>query len=85
MELNNPDNHPTHKTLAETNPEPIVDMATPTVTYFGYAKLGVRQNDAKWKIVRKTINLTITITEYADGNMEYDNVWNDRTSLNYSR
>lgn len=85
MEVDNQDNHPTVKTLTETNPAPIVDVASASVTYKGYAKLGTGEDKPKWKIERITITGTVTKTEYADGNMNYDNIWADRASLTYSR
>lgn len=47
----------------------------------------VSENDARWcikKMTITTVNDVQTIVEkYADGNLEYDNVWNDRASLTY--
>lgn len=47
----------------------------------------VLQNMARWCIKKTTIttvnNVQTVVEEYADGNLEYDNVWNDRASLTY--
>jgi hypothetical protein len=76
------------KTLTETQPAPIVDQLSATVAYKGYADLGTKTSEAKWKIIRITspVGATgVTLTEYADGNMYYDNVWDDRATLFYGR
>jgi len=88
MELGGPgaeDQEPIVRTLTEAQPVPIVDVASGTVTYRGYAQLGTKTSAAKWKITRTTITGTVTLTEYADGDMKYDNIWNDRAGLTYSR
>jgi len=61
-----------------------IDEASSTVTYIGYAAVGSKTSDAVWKIKRITKSGTETIIEYADGNSNYDNVWDNRTSLDYS-
>jgi hypothetical protein len=60
-----------------------VDEASGTVTYIGIASVGTLASEAKWQIYRMTISGTETIIEYADGNAEFDNVWNNRASLTY--
>jgi len=90
MNENDQDKYPTMKTLTETLPAPIVDEASTTVSYFGWSSLGTKTTDAKWKIARvtkasATTPYGVVITEYADGDMNYDNIWNNRASLNYSR
>ena len=77
---------PTIRLLSETQPKPIVDVFSATVTYRGYASLGTLTSAPGWKIERDTIVGNITTTEYADGNMFFDNVWNNRnTTIQYSR
>lgn len=70
---------------SDLQPSPIVDEASSTITYIGYANLGVSENSDGWKIMRISKIGTVTLTEYADGDMLYDNIWNQRTSLNYFR
>jgi hypothetical protein len=60
-----------------------VDEASTTVTYFGEAIPGTSLSSALWRIKRLTVSGTVTITEWADGNGNFDNVWNDRASLTY--
>lgn len=90
MELGGPgaeDQEPIVRTLTEAQPVPIVDVASGTVTYRGYAQLGTPTSAPKWKITRTTVTGGVTLTEYADGNMLYDNIWNNRASgtVKYSR
>ena len=57
---------------------------TSNTTYVGTAEIGSLQSSASWKIFRMVDNsgdLTIT---YADGNDNFDNIWDNRASLSYS-
>jgi hypothetical protein len=90
MKLEDQDAYPVHKTLTESQPAPIVDIKTTKITYMGYAALGTLTSRPEWKILRITTASAVApsgvvITEYADGNMNYDNVWDDRYILSYSR
>lgn len=61
-----------------------IDQANATTTYVGEAQIGSATSSAVWKIkkiVCADSDLTIT---YADGNKNYDNIWDNRASLNYS-
>ena len=52
--------------------------------YEGEAEPGSDSNDAVWRIKRTvTAGNSITVT-WADGNSNFDNVWDDRTTLSYS-
>lgn len=62
----------------------IVDEASSTVTYIGKAQPGSLENAAVWQIKKITISGTETITTYADGDADFNNVWDDRASLSYS-
>lgn len=74
------DKFPRVSTLSESQPAPIVDEVSASLSYIGYAPLGASQGDAKWKILRITKTGNVTITEYADGDMLYDNIWTSRAS-----
>jgi hypothetical protein len=52
-----------------------------TYTYVGQSSPGAANADAVWRIKRIT-NATTTIT-FADGNANFDNVWDNRASLTY--
>ena len=55
-----------------------------STTYYGYAlSLGADPTAAIWKIRREVTTSTVTAASYADGNGNYDNVWNNRASLTY--
>jgi hypothetical protein len=54
------------------------------VSYLGEAPPGTATSAAKWRIRRiTTVGNDVTI-EWADGNGNFDNVWDDRVSLSYS-
>lgn len=55
-----------------------------TLAYLGLASPGDATSAAKWMIQRlATDGQDVTIT-FADGNGEFDNIWDDRASLSYS-
>lgn len=62
----------------------IVDEASSTVTYVGEASPGDATSDSTWKIKKISISGSITSILMADGDANYDNVWDDRASLSYS-
>lgn len=59
------------------------DTTTANVTYVGKAKIGCAGSAALWQIMKidETTGLVIT---WADGNVNFDNVWDNRASLSYS-
>ena len=60
-----------------------LDDYSATVSYVGYAAVGVTGSEAFWKIKRMTTSGTVLTIEWADGNEEYDNIWNNRVALTY--
>jgi hypothetical protein len=72
-------------TQAERNPDPIIDQASASVRYVGYAPLGTPQTSANWMIKRVTTTGTVTITEYANGEMTFRTAWSARATAQYSR
>lgn len=61
-----------------------LDVVSDTVTYVGKAPPGTATNAAAWQVYRMTSNAEGDLTiEYADGDGEFDNVWNDRATLTY--
>lgn len=61
-----------------------IDEVSDTLVYVGYAMVsGANAAQAAWKI--KIIEKIGTVWEirYADGDELYDNVWNNRYSINY--
>lgn len=61
-----------------------VDEASATVTYVGQAQDGSDIADPVWQIQRITSSGGATEIEWADGNNDFDNVWDDRSSLTYN-
>ena len=58
------------------------DTSTFKVTYIGTALTGSIESNPVWKIKKIDSNSGIVIT-WADGNNNFDNIWNDRISLTY--
>ena len=61
-----------------------IDEVSTTLTYFGSAAVGSSEGSAVWKIKRLSISGAITSVAYADGNINYDNIWANRASLTYT-
>lgn len=62
----------------------IVDEASSTVTYIGKAEPGSAENAAVWQIKKITISGTETITTWADGDAQFNNIWDNRLSISFS-
>lgn len=62
----------------------LLDEASSTVLYVGQAVLGSATSAAFWRMRRITTSGTVTTVAYADGNANFDNVWDNRASLSYS-
>jgi hypothetical protein len=54
-----------------------------TYQYFGYATIASDEAAAVWKISRLT-SANPQALMWADGNADYDNVWDDHATLSYS-
>ena len=62
----------------------LIDEVSESLTYIGSAAPGTSTSLSAWKISRLQITGSITALEFADGNKQYDNVWDNRASLSYS-
>ena len=61
------------------------DSVSSTLAYVGKRAPGAASSAAVWQIKRLTFSSAGDVTlEVADGNLNYDNVWDDRASLTYS-
>lgn len=60
-----------------------IDEASATVTYIGSAAPGTAASAASW-LIKKIDSSSGTIITFADGDPQFNNVWNDRASLTYS-
>jgi len=79
------------KTLYGVSREDVVDGFSVKVeelaggiTYVGKAEVGSLSSNPVWKIMKITESSGTTDVEYADGNDYFDNIWDNRASLNYS-
>ncbi len=61
-----------------------LDDAGGGVTYVGKAVAGSATSGAVWQIQRITESDQDLIIQWADGNINFDNVWDNRASLSYS-
>jgi len=61
-----------------------LDKVSGTVSYVGQALPGSSPASAVWMIKRLTEVAGDLTIEYADGNDNYDNIWDDRVVLSYS-
>jgi hypothetical protein len=61
------------------------DNSTAPVSYKGEANAGTAVSSASWRISKITSAVDGSVTiEWADGNTNFDNIWNNRASLSYS-
>ena len=63
-----------------------LDYSSGNLIYQGKAVPGSSKASAVWRIAFFTYDVDDNLTDlqFADGNLNYDNIWNDRTSLSYS-
>lgn len=61
-----------------------VDSGDSTITYVAAAKPGSLTSAASWQIRRITVTGDATAIEWADGDSQFNNVFDDRESLSYS-
>lgn len=69
---------------ATENYTQLIDYVSSSVTYIGYAEPGTAQSSALWRIKKMVTTGDDLEIVFADGNANFDNVWNDRASLSYS-
>lgn len=60
--------------------------ASSNIEYFGKAKVGSVKADAVWQIMKILYDASNNLTDiqFAEGNEDFDNVWDDRAGLSYS-
>lgn len=62
-----------------------LDEVTDALSYLGEADAGTLETSAGWRIRRITFGDDGDVTtEFADGNDNFDNVWQDRIGLTYT-
>jgi len=62
----------------------IVDKTSSPTEYYGFATPGTATSASYWKIQRKTVSGSVTTYDFADGDTNFDNIWDNRGSLSYS-
>jgi len=60
-----------------------IDSVTSTIQYIGLATIGTLDSAASWQIQRNDFT-SGSIGTWADGNENFDNIWDNRESLTYS-
>jgi len=71
-------------TLSASNYAIILDdTTTANVTYVGKAVIGSATSTASWQI-QKLDETSGLVINWADGDANFDNVWDNRASLSYS-
>lgn len=68
-----------------SGPQTKVDDTNPLITYYGFAAAGVTISQPLWSIRRETKQEgnDIATVEWADGDENFDNRWDDRQNLFY--
>jgi hypothetical protein len=61
-----------------------IDEADATTTYIGLALPGTATSAASWQIKKIGVSSTVTTISWADGNEDFDNIFDNRASLSYS-
>lgn len=61
-----------------------VDEPDANTTYQGWAEPGSVNGGAVWRIRKVAKSGTVTTITWADGNVNFDNIWDNRASLSYS-
>lgn len=62
----------------------VYDIASSTVTYVGESRQGAATSAAQWRIFKLTQSGDTGVITFADGNDQFDNIWDNRASLSYS-
>lgn len=62
----------------------LVDSPDSSTTYIGSAEPGSATSSASWRIQKILISGSITTLSWADGDLNFNNIWDDRGSLTYS-
>ncbi|HHE64449.1 MAG TPA: hypothetical protein ENL09_00310 [Bacteroidetes bacterium] len=61
-----------------------IDEPDANTAYYGFAEPGSSTSDPVWRIMKKVVSGTVTAYLWADGDTNFDNVWDSRASLSYS-
>lgn len=61
-----------------------VDIADDTLIYKGEAVVGSLTEDSVWRISRTSIIGELVLVEWSQGRASFENIWDDRHTLEYS-
>lgn len=61
----------------------LTDVVSENLQYLGWGQPGSATNAPLWRIQRISKTGTVTSITWADGNQNFDNIWDNRASLNY--
>lgn len=65
--------------------EPVlVDESNPNIIYKGFASPAAKMDEAVWAIQKISNTGDVCSYQWADGNKNFDNVWNNRATLLYA-
>lgn len=76
-------NHPLPITSTTFADKQEIDQNADGNTYFGWAAPGTATSVPSWRVQRMLVSGNTKTFQYADGNLAYDNVWDNRTTLTY--
>ena len=61
----------------------IIDTPDATTQYNGFAEPGTATSAASWLITKQTISGNVITIEFANGSREFNQIWDNRASLNF--
>lgn len=62
----------------------LLDEASATISYEGFAKSGALTSEASWLIKKINTSGNITSEKWANGGSSHNQIWDNRTSLIYT-
>ncbi len=62
----------------------LVDESNPNIIYKGYANPGAKMEEPVWAIQKISYTDDVCTYQWADGNKDFDNIWDNRTALVYA-
>ena len=60
-----------------------LDTSQANICYVGYASPSSLSSASSWRIMKVTSSPSACDVKWADGNLDFDNIWDDRASLTY--
>lgn len=81
--VQNKDSYGNDKIIVKRDVPTRIDIVDENNVYLGWAEYGADESKPVWRIKNIKNNNGIWSEKYADGDELYDNVWNNRSILNY--